>query len=395
MEALDQLRGSYQGHPAKVVEKSSDLSDIQEEIGNSVGKLADKRTLETSRLRKGAGVNKEALTRIADFYDRLPDAPHEDKLRELVGNLQDHVDRQEEGTQAGKGLNDVYHLLRSSSDSDRQAYMLLQAARLHFAGTETGDALLPLFDQVEDKFYASQTAQDVRADYAVLVHAREAGAPAAVQTALSDKYRDMLLSGMDLGILFSTLSSFYKRLSFQAVIDIYLQAASDDLEMLSREGDKAFLGKLLGELGILKTLRSTYEAAQSLLARSRRLLSRFGKMRNSEKDGSEEEEDDDDDSGVNALMAELLSFCSKRTAALDDGRRLIRTFDRDEDPVAGVIFGNGVLEIHRDMPDTVFPSTQVRLHQLNVLVEICSDLTAIEDENFTAGTQILTEGGAS
>ena len=48
------------------VNKQSDLSDIQEETGNSVGKPE----------------------RVADYYDKLPDAPREEKLRALVRTLE-------------------------------------------------------------------------------------------------------------------------------------------------------------------------------------------------------------------------------------------------------------------------------------------------------------------
>jgi len=376
-EVLEQARGTRKGDAATLVQKQSDLTDIQEEIGNAVGKLADKRTLGQSKMRQGAGVNKEALKRIADYYDRLPDAPREAKLRDLVKKLEAFEDFIESGDGGGGGeltADDILQALRATDGDARRQYMLLQGARIHFENKPGGSALLALLDRAEKAFNQSGVAHDVRADYAMLAHAKKAAPSLGLHPgALRDKYREMLLSGMNLGQLFYSLSDFSKRLNFNAVVDLFMKAAGDDLAATSDETDQGFLGSLLKELGILKTMRSAYEGCADLLDKTRRMFPGFG--------------DGPGAGGPNELMGELLTFCSKPTPSVEDGRKIIKPFQNEETlPEASVVFSNGLLDLHRELPDQAFPSNQARIQQVRVLTDVSSDLVEIEEQAYEAET---------
>jgi hypothetical protein len=374
VQVLEQARGSRRGNVAIALQKGSDLADLQEEIGNSVGKLADKRTLAQAKLRQGAGVNVEAIKRIADYYDKLPDAPREDRLRTLVKMLQGFGDLLKGGGGGGGrdvGVADVLQALNASDSNARKQYMLLQGARIHFERESGNATLLDLLDQAEKSFNETGIAYDVRSDYAMLAHARTVGPSVGIAPeALRDKYREMLLSGMNLGTLFYTLSDFKKRLNFHAVVDLFLKAAGDDLAAVSSQGDRSFLGNLLKELGILKTLRTTFEASGALLGQMQRMFPRFG--------------DGDGKAGVHELVGELLSFCSKPMPSLEDGRKIITPFDDNAPAAARVVFSNGLLDLHREMPDQVFPSSQARLQQVGVLNEVSKYLVELEEVAYQA-----------
>lgn len=372
-EVLEQARGARKGDAATVLHKSSDLTDIQEEIGNSVGKLADKRSLGQAKVRQGAGVNREALKRIAEYYDKLPDAPKEAKLRDLVKKLQGFEDLMSQGGGGGGDkltADDILAALRSADGNPRRQYMLLQGARLHFENEGANEELLQLLDKAEEAFGQSGIAQDVRADFAMLAHARKAGPTMGVPPeALRDKYREMLLSGMNLGKLFYSLSDFSKRLNFNSVVDLFLQAAGDDLAATSSETDQLFLGNLLKELGVLKLLRSAFEGCAELLEQTESMFPGFS-------NGA-------DANGPNELMGGLLTFCSKQTPNLEDGRRIVNPFARDEAlPEATVVFCNGLLDLHRDLPDQAFPSSQSRLQQVSVLTDVCSAFVELEEQAY-------------
>jgi len=394
---LDQVRGARRGEAVTLVQKQSDMSDIQEEIGNAVGKLADKRVLGQKNVRLGGGVNKEALNRIAAYYERLPDAPHEDKLRDLVKMLQTFEDLMKgEGGKGGKSASadDILRALSETDGDARRQYMLLQGARVHFEKKEGSEAMVALLDRAERSFNDSGVAYDVRADYAMLVHAKTAGPSLGLDPgALRDKYREMLLSSMDLGKLFYSLSDFYKRLNFHAVVDLFLKAAGDDLATISTKTDHSFLAGLLKELTTLKTLRTVFEASAEMLEKTRRIFPRFGNRdgKNKKKkkawtlveDDEEGEKEEQGLVGEKALMGELLAFCAKQTPGLDDGRRIIKPYEDDEtSPKARVIFYNGLLDLHRQIPDQVFPAAQARLRQVGVLSEMCGTLAEAEEQAY-------------
>ncbi|EHS52214.1 hypothetical protein PDO_4836 [Rhizobium sp. PDO1-076] len=375
LELVEPSRGTRKGHAATTVRTQSDLTNILEEIGNSVGKLADKRLLGTVKQRHGTAVNKNALKRIADYYDKLPDAPSEDKLSDLVNRLQLLIDlrQQREGEDGQRVATDEILQTLAAADSDeRNQYMLLQGARIHFESNTGADALIGLLDKVEQSFNESGIALDVRADYAMLSHASKVAPSAGLQPeVLRDRYREMLLSGMNLGQLFYTLSDLYKRLSFHAAVDVFLKAAGDDLEAVSNASDRTFLGALLKQLGILKTMRTVYESATGFLDKMERLFPNFS---NGAKAG-----------GPAALVGELLTFCSEHQASVETGRKILKPFDNAAAKSSErVVFFNGLLDLHRDMPDHAFPSHQARLMQLSVLTAVCSDLTEIEERAFEA-----------
>lgn len=371
LEAPPVARGARQGDPATARKSMSDLTKIQEEIGNAVGKFADKRTLGQAKIRQGAGVSQQAIKRIGEYLDRLPDAPREAKLRSLVKELQSYEDAlTRNGSSSGSNLDpqDVLQALSAQSKDARQQYMLLQGARVHFENRAGSNALLPLLDGVEKFFNESGVAYDVRSDYAMLVHAKKMRPSRGVSPeVLRDKYREMLISGMNLGQLFYSLADFYKRLRFHSVIDLFLKAAGDDLAAVTNQTDQSFLGNLLKELGILKTLRSVFEGCVDVLEKTRRIFPNFYSGTN--------------ECGPNELMGELLGFCAKQTPTVEDGRKILKPFQiASPPPAAQVVFCNGLLDLHREVPDRSFPSAKARMQQINVLTAICSDLVEVEEQ---------------
>ncbi len=378
-ELLALSRGARKGDAAVAVNKQSDLADIQEEIGNSVSKLADKRSLQRAKVRQGAGVNPEAIKRIADYYERLPDGPRESKLRELVIRLQSFDRMMNDGGSDRRATSSaILQFLQDTGTSPRQQYMLLQGARVHFHANGASEELVSLLNQAENAFKNNKIAYDVRADFAMLVHAKEAASTLGFEpSVLRDKYRELLLSGMNLGQLFYALSDLYKRLNFSSVIDLFLKAAGDDLAATSIETDRALLSNLLRELGVLKTMRSAYESCLGLIER----VIRF----------TPSDSEDESLGKAKNLMGTLLSFCASNTASIEEGRKVFRSVEaKSTTPIARVVFGNGLLEQHRDLPDAVFPSDQARLHQIEILSEICSDLAEDEEHAYESANSLLT-----
>ncbi|MBG6146006.1 type III secretion system YopN/LcrE/InvE/MxiC family regulator [Labrenzia sp. EL_142] len=272
----------------------------------------------------------------------------------------------------------ILQFLQDTGTSPRQQYMLLQGARVHFHANGASEELVSLLNQAENAFKNNKIAYDVRADFAMLVHAKEAASTLGFEpSVLRDKYRELLLSGMNLGQLFYALSDLYKRLNFSSVIDLFLKAAGDDLAATSIETDRALLSNLLRELGVLKTMRSAYESCLGLIER----VIRF----------TPSDSEDESLGKAKNLMGTLLSFCASNTASIEEGRKVFRSVEaKSTTPIARVVFGNGLLEQHRDLPDAVFPSDQARLHQIEILSEICSDLAEDEEHAYESANSLLT-----
>lgn len=367
-ELMAQVQGKRHNSSVVAVNKQSDLSDIQEEIGNSVGKLADRRTLERAKVRQGAGINKEALKRIADYYDKLPDAPREEKLRALVRTLEAFQEMLERGDgDRNLSADDILKALRDTDGDARRQYMLLQGARIHFEKTNGTRETIAALDTAERFFSESGIAQDVRADFAMLPLAKDALPGTGIRPqSLRDQYLQMLLGDVKLEQLFTVLSGYSKRRDFSKIVDLFLAAAGADLAATSFETDKNYLGGLLKQLGILKTLRSVFEASAGLLETAQRMFPGFGGEART--------------GGADELVAKLLGYCSQKTPSVEDARKIFIPFDTSEaSPKANVFFGRGLLVLHRDLPDRVFPSDQSRLLQLNRLIAVCDSLVETEE----------------
>ena len=359
VQLVETARGERKGGAVTVVARNSDLTDLQEEVGMSVAKLVDKRSLHKAKMRQGAGISKEALQRIEDYFDKLPDAPQDEKLLELVERLETvekSLDKSGEA-HAGTTVDDVMQALSGADRSARRQYMLLQGARIHFEAMGAHPDLVSVLDQVENSFDSSGIAAEVRADFAMLALAKEVAPSMGVPAeALCDKYREMLMTGKNLGQIFYALADLQKRLKLGTVVDLFMKAAGNDLAATSRKTDKVFLASLLKWLGVLKTMRSTFDACDELLDTTQRICPDFGRRLK--------------ETAHNKLIGELLSFCSRQMTSLEDVRSLIKPFeDENTTPRSRVVFYNGLIDVHRKMPDLAIFSNQARLQQANNLLE--------------------------
>ncbi|MGQ3278777.1 MAG: hypothetical protein ACT6WE_19820 [Shinella sp.] len=113
-EVAREVRGNYRGESVTVSSEASKLQDATEELGMSVAHRADKRSLDRREVRQGQSASLQALARIADYYDKLPDMPRESELRNLVETLQGFERLMDEGGGAGGGLtkDDILAKLR-------------------------------------------------------------------------------------------------------------------------------------------------------------------------------------------------------------------------------------------------------------------------------------------
>ncbi|MEO9738465.1 MAG: hypothetical protein ABJO09_05555 [Hyphomicrobiales bacterium] len=408
------LTAARKGDTVRVSQNSSPLTDIQEEIGLLLSQRAGKRQIGQIERRDTRPSNRIVVERIAEYYARLQDAPSHDQLLALVEKLkafEDIANEQQFGSSEPrsareKALNDIREALKDSGVTNRQRYMLLQGARMHFEGNSARSGLALLLEQAADRFFDKKTVNGVRADYAMQLHARQAeqrlGTRAEV---LRAQYNNMIDGGMKIAKLYEALLKNCKTLDFDRLSDVFLKAAGDDLATVSGRADRAFLRGLMNQLSCLKTLRTALEGCGGLLEQVEEMFPGFVKSAEDETDGrsrgggsggdpGEEEKDPSNDQTEDEawdtkrkasgkapeLLADLLNFCAKSSPSHGDSRKLVRRFESESTPAkALVVYCNGLIALHKNLDDRVFPSDSARLQQSTELLSVSGDYVEIEE----------------
>ncbi|WP_341367308.1 HrpJ domain-containing protein [Yoonia sp. BS5-3] len=365
-------RGERKGDAATAIPKNSDLSDIQEEIGNAVGKFADKKTLGQAKIRQGAGVNIEALTRIAEYYDKLPDMPREAELRNLVSQLQGFEDLLSGGGGKSPTADDILEALRDFDGDVTHQYGALQIARRYFEETDASPEFQALLNEAERSFDDPDIKRDIAAGYAIAEAASEkAPTLETAPGALRDTYREMLRGNKDMGQLFDQLSGFNIRLHFNEVIDLFLDTAGRELANADSQIDPVILGGLVKELSALKEMRTVYEEGDRLIGQVQRIDPSFAP---------------DSAQSSTALTSALLNYCAKTSPSLSDARRLVEGFEPASEQTM-VVFANGLHDMHRLISDRSVASNPARLQQSTMLQNLQIELSAKEEAAFSATAQ--------
>src|SRR4029079_8068001 len=86
-EVMEQVRGRHDNETVMPSDESSKLADATEELGMSGAHRHDKKSLGDREVRQGRGTNLEAVTRLGEYYDKLPNMPQEAQLKALVETL--------------------------------------------------------------------------------------------------------------------------------------------------------------------------------------------------------------------------------------------------------------------------------------------------------------------
>ncbi len=371
-EVLEQARGARKGDSAVAVPNNSDLSDILEEIGNAVGKFADKRTLGQAKVRQGEGANIEALKRIADYYDKLPDMPREAEMCHLINKFQNFENLLNESGGGSGSLSgdDILQALGEFDGDVTHQFEALQVARRYFEATDGSDAILNLFDQAQTVFDDPDVARDIQAGYAIAVQASETAATIESNpAALRESYREMLRGNMHLGQLFDTMSNYNMRLNFDEVVGLFLETAGNELAGTSSLTDPVLLGGLIKELGKLKEMRTVFHASDALITQTQRLDSNFANG----VDGADPTE----------LTSGMLNFCAKQSPSLADAQGILKAFAHHSESTV-VTFANGLHDLHRLISDRSYPTDSARVQQSKMIEALRIDLSAAEEAAFEA-----------
>ncbi|WP_181705352.1 HrpJ domain-containing protein [Chthonobacter rhizosphaerae] len=371
VEIMSALQGTYRGETVRTSDESSKASEMAEEIGNAL--TTNRPAALKDRIAKsGQATNLEALTRIRDYLDKLPDMPRGAKLQQLADTMRTFQERLGEG--GGGGGVTVDDILAALGDYDGDVthqFAALEGLREHFA---TSGALSGLLDEARVLFERADTRRDVRAGSAMAQPAN-ALAPTLETSpaALRDSYRAMLRQNPNLGQVFAELSRYDLSKSFIETVNGFMEAAGLDLATAHPSVDARQLGGLVTELGKLKQIRTVFDTARDTIRLVERLMQPSERGLLSASD----------------LTGGLLDYAARQTVGPADAQRLLGKASTAS-PAAQIALGNAVRGMHGQLPDSVVPSTAARLRQLEVIDLMLDGLVAAEEASFAANGEVAS-----
>lgn len=154
-EVMEAVRGTYRGEEVTLSSEESKLADAAEELGMSVAHRADKKSLGQRSVRQGAAAYPEALARLREYLEELPDMPREDELVSLVEKLQSFQDSLEQATSrggAGVTKDDVLAALQEFDGDVAHQFAGLEIARAQFEAQGAGEDFLAVLDSARAAF---------------------------------------------------------------------------------------------------------------------------------------------------------------------------------------------------------------------------------------------------
>lgn len=364
-----QTQESVQVTPSK-----SDITDALEELGMSVATRANKNDLDKMKVRRGAGTNLEALGRIADYYDKLPTMPADDKRRSLILQVKQfetamrlaHAER--DGNRGDLPTADDLRKLLANFDGDAtHRFVMLEDIRQRAAMEGAPAPFLALLDEVRRDFREPARAREVLAGFA------SAEESIALRDEIGtdpeeyrDTYRTLLRENPRLGKTFDEMRKFSLTENFDKVIGSFLKVAGDDLASFGPSADPIILGDVVRELTNLKNLRSVLHACNGEVAKIDRM---YPPQPGSTRPSGEE------------LASRLLNFASGQIASTSDADALLLGFDPSR-PEIGVAAINALRDLHASLRDDIFASPQSREQQSRLLMGVSNRLVALDEATY-------------
>lgn len=378
-EVMREARGSFRGEMVQTSSEASKLTDAAEEIGMSFAHRADKRTLGQREVRQGQGANLEAIARIADYYDKLPNMPRDAELKGLVDNLE-NLRQLLESTGGGSDAptkEDVLAALHGFDGDVTHQYAALEVAREYFEAAGASTEFQNLLDEARGEFQKTDVARDVQAGFAAAeVAARQAATLETDPASVRDAYRALLRESQNLGQLFDSLSKFDMLKKFGEVVDTFMEAAGRDLASTGPSTDETHLHGLITELAKLKKMQTVVDSAAQLIKTTERLLLPNERGR---QDPLE-------------LTSRMLNFAAKAAVSMADANGLLGRLDKAS-LASQVAFANGLRGMHAEIPDDVMPSQQARQQQSGTIMSLLDRLVADEEAEYEGGESgALIEG---
>lgn len=363
-------RSRLTNESVQVSSAQADITDALEELGMAAA-TRGKSDLDKMRLRRGAGTDLDALGRIADYYDKLPNMPADQELRDLVKKFQTFEEAYRRGEGEGNlpSAEDLQELLRGFDDDIAHQFAALETVRDIAVKSDAPAAYIALLDGMRAQMRRPEAAREIMAGFAAARPATQLADQIGSDPAeYRASYRQMLRESPDMGRIFDALSGFNLSNDLEAVLDSFLTTAGEDMSSFGPSADPAILGDVLRELSTLKTLRTVLDMSMGLRGKLDRMYPpEPGTLRPAADD----------------LTSRLLHFASAPSASMQDAEALVRGFEQDgpEVPVATL---NMMRDVHAQIPDSALRDDSARGQQSRVMLALSDRLVADEEAAYSS-----------
>lgn len=350
----------------------SDLTDALEEIGASFAHRR-KPKLEETKVKKGAGTNLEAMGRIVDFQEKLPDRPHDQKLRDFKQALEGFQEQLERGGKRPTKEDILEALAEYDADPTHQ-FAALEAVRKGAVEAGAGESFIALLDEARATFREAERFRDVTAGFAVARAAHDLAEDlAADPAAVRDAYRAVVREQQNLGQIFDHLATFNAAADFDRTVDAFLKVAANELAAVSSDSPtlvgetRQLMQAVVGELQKLKQMSTVFDQARGAIEMLVRMHPGLGGAPAMPGEGD--------------LASRLLHFGAAPSPSIRDAERLVAGIET-EDPGVAVSAVNVLRDVHARMPDAAMPSHAAREAQAKALLDLSSRVVAAEEAHF-------------
>lgn len=363
-------RDTRTNESVQVAPNKSDMTDALEELGMAVASRG-KPDIDKMKVRRGAAKDVDALSRIAEYMEELPELPGEERYNQLVRKMQSFQDMNFGGGGSGSDqitADDLRQMLREyDGDITHQLYAL-ERLRKDALAQGAPVAVMQAIDQLRSEFAAPENLRDIRAGIASSMEAhRMADRFGTDASSYRESYRELLRDPQPrLGAIFDTLRKFSLTESFDDVVGSFLKVAGNDLASTGPSTDPILLGALMTELSKLKNLRTVLKGAEDLVAKLDRTYP--------PPDGSKRPD------GLE-LASRILHFSGMGLPTFNDANALLRGYE-SEPPEVPVLAVNLLRNQHALLPDSIMPSDQAHEQQSRLLVALSDRVVATEEKAY-------------
>lgn len=358
------------GESVRATPQQADITDALEELGMAAA-TRGKSDLDKMKLRRGAASNLDALGRIAEYYDKLPDMPSQDRLRDLAkqfSSFEDLFENQGSGSD-GATAEDLRELLQAFDGDITHQFAALETIRENAVQSGAPKGYVAVLDTLRQEMRQPDVAREIRAGFASAGQAQKmAGEIGTDPEAYRNSYREMLRDTPNLGRLFGALRQFDLSQNYDQLVDSFIATAGADISSFGPSTDPVQLTGVVAELSKLKTLRTVLDMTASVTMTLDRM---FPPAQAANRPDSEE------------IASRLLGFTSAPTPSRAEAEKLVKPYEA-EPPEVPVAVTNLLRDLHGQLPDSAFSSDNARVSQSRILVSLSDRLVAAEDAHFDA-----------
>ena len=345
----------------------NDLLDALEELGMAAS-AKRKVDIDKIKVRKGAGTDLDAIGRISEYLEKLPNLPKDQQLRDLVQKFAAFEESFRQGEGGGLPTPDDLRKALAAYDGDvSHRFAVLETITAEAIERGAPKEYVETLNALRREMRQPEVARDIVAGF----HAAPMAARLAEQTGgdsgdFREAYRQMLREGTRPIDVFVKLQSFSLTESLEKVIDGFIRVAGDDMRAFGSSAEPAHLNAVVKELSRLKQFRTVLDKTSVALANiGANIKDKTGWPSTQE------------------LATRLLRFAGQPVPSVEGAKTMLQGFGEDPADLR-VRALNQIRIVHADIPKDLMPLDPMVVQQKSVLGTVSDREVEAEELRFAA-----------